>query len=329
MVGVGCGDDTPDRIIQEVRTLVEQDGAEVVIGPLSGDEAIAIANYAKDHPDVTFINGIAGVAGPDAAGAGSQLLPLPRRRRAVERRSRRPSCTTTAGWDTVAVIADDYSFGWTSAAGFIADFCAVGGEVVARVFPPLGTTDYSSFIQQLPDPDEVDGYFWVVGGTGHRRRRSRRSSTPRATSPATSTPATCSSTRRWRPRSGRTSPAPTSVASPRSRATCTRRRSTTYLASADAAWDTLVGGTHRQRAGRAVADAPAFGFVYGYYVAGTALVQALNAVNGDLSDGHAALREALSSMTLEAPYGNVTLDENRQGIIDTYVAPARPRRGER
>ena len=28
----------------------------------------------------------------------------------------------------------------------------------------------------------------------------------------------------------------------------------------------------------------------------------------------------LSTMTLEAPYGNVTLDENRQGIIDTYVA---------
>ena len=64
------------------------------------------------------------------------------------------------------MIADDYSFGWTSAAGFIADFCAVGGDVVTRVFPPLGTTDYSSFVQQLPDPDEVDGYFWVVGGTG-------------------------------------------------------------------------------------------------------------------------------------------------------------------
>ena len=83
----------------------------------------------------------------------------------MERRSGRP-LYNEAGWRTVAVIADDYSFGWTSAAGFIADFCAVGGEVVARVFPPLGTTDYSSFIQQLPDPDEVDGYFWVVGGTG-------------------------------------------------------------------------------------------------------------------------------------------------------------------
>src|SRR5690606_19007539 len=71
-----------------------------------------------------------------------------------------------AGWRTAAVISDDYSFGWTSAAGFIADFCAVGGEVTHRVFPPLGTTDYSSYIQQLPNPDEVDGYFWVVGGTG-------------------------------------------------------------------------------------------------------------------------------------------------------------------
>ena len=165
LVGIGCGDDTADRIIQEVRTLVEQDGAEVVIGPLSGDESIAVANYAKDHPEVTFIDGIAGaqdttlkVQAPNYfrfhgdgaqwnAGLGDRLH-------------------NEAGWDTVAVIADDYSFGWTSAAGFIADFCAVGGDVVTRVFPPLGTTDYSSFVQQLPDPDEVDGYFWVVGGTG-------------------------------------------------------------------------------------------------------------------------------------------------------------------
>ena len=62
-----------------------------------------------------------------------------------------------------------------------------------------------------------------------------------------------------------------------------------------------------------------FGFGYGYYVAGKALNQALAAVNGDLSDNQAALREALGSMTLEVPYGKVTLDENRQGIITTYV----------
>ena len=61
---------------------------------------------------------------------------------------------------------DDYSFGWTSAAGIIADFCAIGGKITKRVFPPLNTTDYASYIRQLPPPDQVDGYFWVVGGTG-------------------------------------------------------------------------------------------------------------------------------------------------------------------
>ena len=62
-----------------------------------------------------------------------------------------------------------------------------------------------------------------------------------------------------------------------------------------------------------------FGFAYGYYLAGLALIQALNEVDGDLSDNHKALNEALSNMTLEGPFGTVTLDENRQAIIDTTV----------
>ncbi len=53
---------------------------------------------------------------------------------------------------------------WTSAAGFIAEFCAVGGNVTKRVFPPLNTTDYSSYAQQLPT--DVDGTFVAVGGAG-------------------------------------------------------------------------------------------------------------------------------------------------------------------
>ncbi len=41
------------------------------------------------------------------------------------------------GWRKAAIIMDDYSFGWTSGAGIIADFCAVGGKITKRVFPPL------------------------------------------------------------------------------------------------------------------------------------------------------------------------------------------------
>ena len=48
---------------------------------------------------------------------------------------------------------DDYSFGWTSGAGLIADFCAVGGKITKRVFPPLNTTDYCSYVAAAAAPD--------------------------------------------------------------------------------------------------------------------------------------------------------------------------------
>ena len=60
VVGYGCADDTADKAIEETRRLMEQEDADILVGPLSGDEGIAVANYAKEHPDKTFINGIAG-----------------------------------------------------------------------------------------------------------------------------------------------------------------------------------------------------------------------------------------------------------------------------
>src|SRR2546423_1748495 len=163
LVGVGCGNAKPDVAIKETKRLMEQLNADVMIGPLSGDESIAVANYAKQHPTKTFVDGAAGaqdttlkVRAPnffrfngDGAMGNAGLGDL---------------AYNKLGWKTAAVVADDYSFAWTSAAGFIAEFCAVGGNVTKRVFPPLNTTDYSSYAQQMPT--NVDGTFVAVGGAG-------------------------------------------------------------------------------------------------------------------------------------------------------------------
>ena len=142
---------------------MEQLDADVMIGPLSGDESIAIANYAKQHPDKTFVDGSAGaqdttlkVQAPNFFrfnGDGAQW-----------NAGLGDIAYNKLGWKNAAVVADDYSFGWTSAAGFIAEFCAVGGQVTKRIFPPLNTTDYSSYAQQMPT--DVDGTFVAVGGAG-------------------------------------------------------------------------------------------------------------------------------------------------------------------
>ena len=50
-------DATPDVAVEATRRMVEQDGAEIIIGPLSGDEGLALKDYIRDFPDVTLVNG--------------------------------------------------------------------------------------------------------------------------------------------------------------------------------------------------------------------------------------------------------------------------------
>src|SRR4029077_6719918 len=52
----GSSDASPDSAVKAARKLVEQDGVKILIGPLSGDEGLAVRDYAKTQPNVTFIN---------------------------------------------------------------------------------------------------------------------------------------------------------------------------------------------------------------------------------------------------------------------------------
>src|SRR6202521_4988587 len=57
---VGSTDASPDSAIRAVKKLVEQDKVDVVISPLSGSEGIAVKDYAKTQPQMTFINASSG-----------------------------------------------------------------------------------------------------------------------------------------------------------------------------------------------------------------------------------------------------------------------------
>ena len=167
IVGYGCGDDTGPTAVKETRRLMEQLKADVMIGPLSGDEAVYVANYAKAHPTKTFIIGTAGSQDPTL-----QIAPKNVFRYHGDGAQWNAGIGEIAykelGWRNAAIMMDDYSFGWTSAAGIIADFCAVGGKITKRVFPPLNTTDYSSYVQQLPAPTRSTG---TSGSSAERARR--------------------------------------------------------------------------------------------------------------------------------------------------------------
>src|SRR5258708_6754801 len=184
IVGFGCSDSTAAKAIEETRRLGGPPCAAILICPPPRDEGIAGANHAKTkHPNKTFIDRISAAqeAPPPVQAPKSFINGIPGPQEATRKvqaptffRSNPDGAQWSAGlggyaynklgWRTAAVIGDDYAFPYTSLAGFIAEFCAIGGNVTKRVWPPLGTTDYSSFVAQLPT--NVDGIFVGVGGAG-------------------------------------------------------------------------------------------------------------------------------------------------------------------
>ena len=150
----GSSDASPDSAVRAARKLVEQDGVKVLVGPLSGDEGIAVKDYAKTQPDVTFINGTS------AAQDTTLRDPAPNFFRfSTDGAQWMAGLGTYAfndkGYKKVATVAEDYSFPYTQVFGFMAEFCKAGGHGALEV---LGA-------------DRQQGLF--LGHRRHSRRRRR------------------------------------------------------------------------------------------------------------------------------------------------------------
>jgi len=60
-------------------------------------------------------------------------------------------------------------------------------------------------------------------------------------------------------------------------------------------------------------------FAYLYYINTRAVLEGLDAVKGDLSDGQKKYRAALQKVSFKGPAGEVRIDENRNGVGTTYI----------
>jgi branched-chain amino acid transport system substrate-binding protein len=307
LVGVGCSNDRADTAIKETKRLMEQLGADIMIGPLSGDESIAVANYAKQHPTKTFVNGSAGAQDTTLKVRAPNFFRF-NGDGAMWNAGLGDLAYNKLGWKTAAVVADDYSFAWTSAAGFIAEFCAVGGKVTKRVFPPLNTTDYSSFAQQMPT--NVDGTFVAVGGAGL-------------------IPFLKAYEAAHGPIDGKKFIGNLFWGTPGEFQQLSNRVVGAYVGGAGTAGDlaTPAAKAYNAQVGKVFKTIPPFGaaapqaastFVFGYYVNTWGLLAGLTKVGGNIGGGQKALQAAISKVKLQTPYGPIHLDKNRQGVVPIY-----------
>jgi branched-chain amino acid transport system substrate-binding protein len=294
----GCSDATPDKAADEARRLVEQEHVDILIGPLSGSEGIAVANYAKDHPETTFINGSSAaqdttlkVQAPNFFRWGSDGAQWMAGLGAY--------AYNTLGWRNAVIIGDDYDFPYTQGAGFVAEFCSLGGQIVKRLWPPLGTEDYTSYVAQIPS--DIDGFLLNVTGTG-----------------------TLAFVKAYDQLKGNLADkvvASTVSVDPNVLKELGDRVVGVVSAGPVAGdLDDPELKAYLQAGKQAYPDIPWGGlFDVLYYDAMETALRALEDVDGDLSDGHAAFREALAGLDYNSGHGRITLDDNRNSIADNFL----------
>lgn len=298
----GSSDASPDSAIRATRKLVEQDGVQVMIGPLSGSEGLAVKDYAKTQPDVTFLNGTS------AAQDTTLRDPAPNFFRfstdgAQWMAGLGEYVYEVKGYRRVAVLAEDYSFPYTQVFGFLEPFCRLGGKAPAdaRFWVPIGNKDYSSVIAALPD--DVDGIYVALGGADAvnflTQYEQAGGELPLIGGSITVDQTVLGSKGRTRQSViGTPSGGPISDTWDDSR------------------WKGFV-EAYRKRFPDGF-PSPSL-FAHGYYINTKAALLALEQVGGDLSDGGRKYRKALSDLEFETPTGTVRLDPRRNAIADIFL----------
>jgi branched-chain amino acid transport system substrate-binding protein len=293
----GCSDGTASGVLREARRLVETEGADVLIGAFTASEGLALRAYAHRRPETTFaivgnlqtttlhdpalnVFRFSSDAAQWTAGLGSYAF-------------------DDLGWRTAAVVGDRNGFGYAQAAGFVAEFCSLGGHVTTHVWIPPATEDATPFVEQVPKtvdgvavvgglaivgflerydaPAEFDRHV-VIGGGGladqtvadalHDRAEGLVSTGPQPSDLAT---------RGWKD----------------------------YVLRAREAFPDIPFTTHP--------------FSVQYFLPMEAVLEALETTTGDLSNRQSRFRRALAHIALDAPAGRVTLDANRQAIAPNFV----------
>jgi branched-chain amino acid transport system substrate-binding protein len=299
----GCAGELTSGAV-ELRRLVESEGAEIVVGPGIVPLGIVMVDYAKHQPGITFavtswevltaldpgpnVFRFTGGYAQGEAGLGSYAY-------------------HQLGWRRAVTIAYPDALGWGWAAGPVAEFCSLGGDIVDRVWLYDSPEKQAALLAQIRTKG-VDGYFVMTNGPEAGAFLEQLAKSER--------------------RLGRKVVSTAAAVTGLDRADAARLGK--RLVGITAAWD-VPGPFLPQFAAYATAYRKAFPrfadaadgtfhlFDIYYRNAMDAVLRALEASGGDLSDGQRRFREALARVELDAPNGHIRLDANRQAVGPTYL----------
>lgn len=156
----------PSTGLNKAQRLAGNVGVDFIVGPLLANVGLAVSEEMSRegvpifHPiasadDLTQRQPLDGVI--RVAGWTSSQTTHPFGEWAYEQGHRR-----------VVTLCTDYAFGQENCGGFVNTFTDMGGEVVEQLWHPLGTQDFSTYIAQIQDADPDAVFVLSVGAESVR-----------------------------------------------------------------------------------------------------------------------------------------------------------------
>lgn len=292
----------PDVALARARKLIEQDRVDIVLGPLSGAEGIAIRDYSRTVPNRTFVNGSSGAADTTLRNPSSNFF-----------RFSMDGTQWVAGLgehvknvmkvDEVTVMASDYAFAYAQVFGFSLQYTKAGGRI-NYIWSPFGTSDYSSLISRIPASSGA--IFAAYGGSDSLAFLTQYAQAGGAL-----------------PLVGGTLLAEQTILAARG----PHRRLLAGIVAAgpvadhydNAVWKDYVARYQKRWSNAGGLQSPS-GNGFSYATSLQAILLALKQVDGDLSGDQSSFRRALAKVEFRTNIdSHMKLDHNRQAVSDNFV----------
>jgi branched-chain amino acid transport system substrate-binding protein len=288
-----------DSAVAAAADLLDYEGCDLIVGPLSGDEGIAIREFARRRPEHVFINGTSGSQALFSPapnfftfmGSGAQVIAGLGR-----------YCYEVKGYRRVVTIGEGYSYPYTQVGAFGLEFSRAGGEIVDTLWCGIGTQDYSSYIAQIPaDVDAVLSTLAVGDNVNFiQQYQAQGGKIPIMAGPGAGDASALHFLRDY---------ADVLVGVIVAGPIADDLPEPGWVSFVERYWAAYPDGFYSPSE-----------FAYAYYTGVKAALLALQQVEADLSDDRRYLKQALAELAFDTPTGPVRLDEHRIAIVNNFVS---------
>jgi branched-chain amino acid transport system substrate-binding protein len=152
----------PNMVVQKARKLIKNDQVDAMIGGALAFESLAI----RDQVDAAKMAYVSPQSSADDL-TQRKGSPLVGRTNPTSSQPTMPFgeyAYDKLGYKRIALVAQDYAYGWEAGGGFQYGFEKSGGEIVKKIWVPLEASDWGPFVRQIPK--DVDAVWALPVGAG-------------------------------------------------------------------------------------------------------------------------------------------------------------------